>query len=316
MTFYTLASSWGQSFVFVILGLMVLFSLRLTQADPHVVSGFVIVLIYITSPMQVILNLLPAINRANVALAKVEQLGLELSANVEGSWEDPGAPEADWNELELDGVTYIYQREADDTPFTLGPVDLTLRQGELVFITGGNGSGKTTFAKLLSGLYHPAGGVIRLNGRVINEDNVEYYRQHFSTVFSDFYLFEDFPGLGQRTLGSNVKDYLDRLQLSQKVQFGDGKLSTLKLSHGQRKRLALLTAYLEDRPIYLFDEWAADQDPHFKDIFYNQILRELKAAGKTALVITHDDRYYHLADRLIKLEYGQVTSAVAETAGV
>jgi putative ATP-binding cassette transporter len=86
----------------------------------------------------------------------------------------------------------------------------------------------------------------------------------------------------------------------------EGAFSTLALSQGQRKRLALLTAYLEDRPIYLFDEWAADQDPQFKEIFYHHLLPELRARNKTVLVITHDDRYYDVADRLIKLDYGKL----------
>jgi putative pyoverdin transport system ATP-binding/permease protein len=96
------------------------------------------------------------------------------------------------------------------------------------------------------------------------------------------------------------------LQLSHKVQVKDGSLSTTELSQGQRKRLALLTAYLDDRPIYLFDEWVADQDPFFREVFYQQILPELKKRDKAVLVISHDDRYFHLCDRLIKLDYGQI----------
>ena len=80
--------------------------------------------------------------------------------------------------------------------------------------------------------------------------------------------------------------------------------STTHLSHGQRQRLALLGAYLEDRPIYVFDEWAANQEPQFRNIFYRQILPELKARGKLAVVISHDDRYFDVADRLIRLTSG------------
>jgi putative ATP-binding cassette transporter len=317
MAYHSVAASWGQTFIFVTIVLMVLFSARLEPTNPQVVTGYVIVLVYITSPLQVILNLMPSIARANVSVAKIERLGLELSANVERAAEAPAVPDGDWNELGLEGVTYSYTPEGDDTPFTLGPVDLTLRQGELVFITGGNGSGKTTFAKLLTGLYLPAGGTIYLNGRAVGEENVEHYRQHFSAVFSDFYLFDNFPGLDHPALGARVEEYLERLGLARKVRFDGGKLSTLKLSQGQRKRLALLTAYLEDRPIYLFDEWAADQDPHFKEVFYKHLLPELKERGKTVLVITHDDRYYHLADRLVRLEYGHIsaTAAPAPAAG-
>ncbi|BDI14299.1 hypothetical protein ANSO36C_01010 [Nostoc cf. commune SO-36] len=141
---------------------------------------------------------------------------------------------------------------------------------------------------------------------LISEENREWYRQHFSVVFSDFYLFEELLGLKNSDLDAQAKKYLKQLQLDHKVKVENGQLSTTSLSQGQRKRLALLTAYLEDRPIYLFDEWAADQDPVFKEIFYTQLLPELRSRGKTVLVISHDDHYFHLANRIIKLDYGQI----------
>jgi len=58
--------------------------------------------------------------------------------------------------------------------------------------------------------------------------------------------------------------------------------------------------------VYLFDEWAADQDPVFKKVFYTQLLPELKARGKAVLVISHDERYFGAADRVIRLDYGKL----------
>jgi putative ATP-binding cassette transporter len=132
------------------------------------------------------------------------------------------------------------------------------------------------------------------------------YRQQFSAVFFDFYLFERLFGFEGKDVDAESQKYLDLLQLSHKLTIKDGHLSTVDLSQGQRKRVALLNAYLEDRPIYIFDEWAADQDPQFKQIFYYELVPELKSRGKTVIVISHDDRYYHLADRLIKLESGKI----------
>jgi putative ATP-binding cassette transporter len=148
--------------------------------------------------------------------------------------------------------------------FVLGALSLTFHPRELVFIVGGNGSGKSTFAKLITGLYIPETGEIRLNGKSITGQNLEWYRQHFSAVFSDFYLFERLLGLSSYDLNTQAQKYLQQLHLEHKVQVNDGVLSTIALSQGQRKRLALLTAYLEDRPFYLFDEWASDQDPFFR----------------------------------------------------
>jgi len=188
----------------------------------------------------------------------------------------------------------------------LGPINLVFQPGELVFLVGGNGSGKSTLAKLITGLYPPETGEIRLDGEPITDENRDDYRQLFSAVFSDFYLFESLLGLHTTNLDARAKAYLAELHLDHKVKVRNGDLSTTALSQGQRKRLALLTAYLEDRPFYVFDEWASDQDPLFKEIFYTQLLPELKARGKTALIITHDEKFFHLADRTIKLDYGRL----------
>jgi putative ATP-binding cassette transporter len=124
-------------------------------------------------------------------------------------------------------------------------------------------------------------------------------------------LFDNFLGLSNTNLDAQAQEYLSLLHLQHKVKVRNGALSTTAVSQGQRKRLALLTAYLENRPFYLFDEWAADQDPYFKNIFYTQLLPELKARGKTVLVISHDDKYFEVADRIIKLDYGKLALSSA-----
>jgi putative ATP-binding cassette transporter len=216
--------------------------------------------------------------------------------------------------LELVDIKHTYHREKEDDSFTLGPIRMSFQPGEIVYLVGGNGSGKSSLAKVITGLYTPASGTIRLNGRPINETNRDDYRQLFSAVFADFYLFDNLLGAPNLDLDAQAREYLGLLHLEHKVKVKDGVLSTTQLSSGQRKRLALLSAYLEDRPFYLFDEWASDQDPLFKDIFYTQLLPDLKARNKTVLVITHDDRYFHLADRIIKLDYGKIETRHADSA--
>lgn len=307
LTIYTIAASWGQLLVFVVIGLLLFVLSGWISINATILTGFTLAILYLMTPLQVIMNTLPNMSRASVALKNVEELGLTLtpSSSEEASPKllSAGQP---WAELELRGVTHSYRREGEDSLFVLGPIDLTLRPGELVFLTGGNGSGKTTLSKLLLGLYKPESGELRLNGQPVTDEMLDYYRQHFSVVFADFYLFDSFLGLNPDELDARARQYLTQLQLEHKVQVKDKKLSTTELSQGQRKRLALLTAYLEDRPIYLFDEWAADQDPLFKEIFYYQLLPELKAKGKTVIAITHDDRYYHVGDRIIKLDDGKI----------
>jgi putative ATP-binding cassette transporter len=209
-------------------------------------------------------------------------------------------------------VRHHYHREREDDNFMLGPIDLVLKPGELVFLVGGNGSGKSTLAKVLTGLYPPAEGEIRLNGRAIDDLNRDDFRQCFSTVFSDYFLFERTVGAGGAAADARARDYLERLHLDHKVSIKDGLFSTTQLSQGQRKRLALLCAYIEDRPFYLFDEWASDQDPLFKEVFYTRLLPELRSQNKAVLVITHDDRYFACADRVVKLDYGKITGGPIE----
>jgi putative ATP-binding cassette transporter len=240
-------------------------------------------------------------------LRKVEQLGLALSAHPDENRGAAPAPAEALATLELSQVTHHYYREREDDHFMLGPIDLTFRPGELVFLVGGNGSGKSTLAKVITGLYPPASGEIRLNGRTIDDRNRDDYRQCFSAVFSDYFLFDRIVGVARNGVDGRARDYLERLHLNHKVSIADGEFSTTQLSQGQRKRLALLCAYLEDRPFYVFDEWASDQDPLFKDVFYTQLLPELRSRGKAVLVITHDDRYFGCADRLVRLDYGKIT---------
>jgi putative pyoverdin transport system ATP-binding/permease protein len=307
ISIFIAAVSWGQILFFIVIGLLLFALAGSLNLSGQVLTSSTLAMLYMMTPLEVILGALPNMGRASVALKKVEALGLSLKAkSVEDSLAAPPASLTHWGELDLAGVMHTYHREKENSRFTLGPIDLSFKPGETVFLTGGNGSGKTTLVKLIVGLYAPEGGEIRLNGQPVTDQAREFYRQHFSVVFSDFFLFESLLGIEARELDAKAREYLTQLHLDHKVQVKDGRLSTTDLSQGQRKRLALLAAYLEDRPIYVFDEWAADQDPLFKEIFYLQLLPELKARGKTVLVISHDDHYYHVADRLIKMDYGLI----------
>ena len=305
MVYFLLAGSWGHILFFVFIGALLFIVPRAAGSNVGVLIACTVTVLYMMTPLEMIMNSVVVLSRANVALEKVKALGLTLIAE-EGPGKAGVLPAAEWKALEVDGVTHSYHREKEDSFFTLGPIDLSFRRGELVFITGGNGSGKTTLVKLLSGLYKPESGRIQFNGQPVTTETMESYRQQFSVVFSDFYLFENLLGFDSPELDARALDYLIELQLDRKVQVKDGHLSTIALSQGQRKRLALLVAYLEDRSIYIFDEWAADQDPQFKDIFYYQLLPALKAKGKTVIVVSHDDRYYRVADRVIRLTNGQL----------
>jgi putative ATP-binding cassette transporter len=307
LTTYLLAYQWSNLLYYLAIGLILCVFPIWPDISKEVIRDFTLVFLFMMSPLTILTNSMPVFGRASVAVDKVQKLGESLQAQM--SQANTASLPAAWStfrSLSLQNITHSFHREKENRSFTLGPINLDFKPGELVFLVGGNGSGKTTLAMLLLGLCRPESGVIRLNGKAITEDNKEAYLQNFSVVFSDFYLFDELFGLDVKNMNEQVADYLERLHLHHKVSIDNGIFSTLDLSQGQRKRLALLVAYLEDRPFYVFDEWAADQDPEFKDVFYMELLPALKAQGKTVLAITHDDRYFHIADRCIKLEEGRI----------
>jgi putative ATP-binding cassette transporter len=305
--FHGVANSVGQMLVFTAIG-TVLFAPITGRSGMTVLAGSIITLLYITTALQFVMNKLPMIGRADVAFQRLDDLTRQLEA--------PGVMELDHDivqdiglqceDLTLKAVTHEYPGKKKKEAFTLGPIDINLKPGQLVVLAGGNGSGKTTLAKVITGLYSAENGEVLLNGEPITDENRELYRQHFSAIFYDFHLFESLLGLEEPDLDDRARERLALLRLNKVVTIENGVLSTTQLSQGQRKRLALLTATLEDRPIYVFDEWAADQDPEFKDFFYRDLLPELKAKGKLVLIICHDDHYFDVADRMIKLESGKI----------
>lgn len=299
------AASGGHLLLFLVLGGLLLLAPDAAGADPTLVS-YMMVLIYMIGPMQVFLDALPRLGRANAAMRRIEELGLTLADHGEEQGGAPPARNLGFREVALDGVVFTFGDPDERHRFALGPLDLVLRAGELTFVIGGNGSGKTTLAKLLTGLYEPDEGRLLVDGVPLTRERLEEYRRRFAVVFSDSFLFDGLLGLDENALDRKAQSYIERLELGDKVMVEDGVFSTTALSQGQRKRLTLLTAYLEDQKIYVFDEWAADQDPAFKHTFYSELLPELKSRGKAVVVISHDDRYYGVADRIIKLESGRI----------
>ncbi|WP_437277992.1 cyclic peptide export ABC transporter [Sorangium sp. So ce375] len=320
-TEYAIALGWGALLFHAVLGLTLFALPAWTGLTATAAAGVTLAMLYLMAPFAESIEFLPLIGRAGVALTKVNDLGLALTPGAEApsAGARPAEPlggrdERDgldgsraWTRLDLVGVTHRYYREQEDGSFRLGPIDLSFQPGELVFLVGGNGSGKTTLALLLLGLHAPESGEIRLDGVPIDDGNREQYRQLFSVVFADYHLFEHLLGLSDADLDERARRYLARLRLDHRVRVEEGALHVSGLSQGQRKRLALVTACLEDRPFYVFDEWASDQDPEFRRVFYTELLPELRAMGKTVLVITHDDQYFALADRCLRLDFGVLT---------
>ncbi|MEM7725033.1 MAG: cyclic peptide export ABC transporter [Cyanobacteria bacterium P01_A01_bin.45] len=310
MVLYAIASGYGLGLFFLPLGILLLGLTKVMSIPIEVLTSYTLTFLYAITPMRSILNNLPEISKVSIALDKIESLELSLSEQTNEPLFPTDLDFEDWTSLELVGVNHAYRGEKEEHHFSLDNINLKFQPGEIVFIVGGNGSGKSTLVKLITGLYTPESGNILFNNHPVTDDNREWYRQQFSVVFYDFYLFDRLLGI-EENRETEIQDYLTRLELEHKVTVEKGILSTINLSQGQRKRLALLTAYLEDRPIYVFDEWASDQDPVFKKVFYQKLLPQLKQRGKTVIAISHDDRYFTECDRLIKLDYGRVVENVS-----
>jgi putative ATP-binding cassette transporter len=286
-----------------------------------VLSGFVLVLLYMKSPVQQLVAALPVIGRAQVAFKRIADLSAQF-ANPEPhlAIEGPDVAQPPVERIVLRDVRYAFPAVPGSKPFELGPVDLEVNRGEILFIVGENGCGKTTLIKLLLGIYEPQCGEVLLNGNPITADRRDDYRQLFSAIFFDYYLFGDvLPA--HTPAPREIDHYLERLDIAHKVVLSNGAFSTTDLSAGQRKRLALIQVYLERRPIAVFDEWAAEQDPTFRRIFYEELLPDLRRQGKTLVVVSHDDRYFHVADRCIRVDGGRLVvdrpvSRVPATAAV
>ena len=296
----------GQVLFFLLIGSVLLFFSIKLEIDPVVTVSFLFILLYLLGAIENIMVLLPSLVQAKVSLRRIKELEVELlqsKMQLEGYDNDDVAEQLD--SIEIRDMCFKYTSEEFENEFEIGPVNATIERGDIVFIYGGNGSGKTTFMHVLLGLLHPTNGGIYLNGTVITNYNRKQFRKLFSVVFNDFHLFDKFYG-NEDFDKEKAREYLEIFELQDKVQITDQGFSSTHFSTGQRKRLALIAALLEDTQVIVMDEWAADQDPYFRKKFYTEIIPIIKKKGKTVIAITHDDRYYGNCNKLFRMEFGKL----------
>jgi cyclic peptide transporter len=295
----------GESFLIIVLGAV---GFGIPRVFPDIstftLMSFIMILLYLIGPINGILNSIPTLTNIKISWDRIKGFEKDIPANIdpailEKDFKKPQAVEA----LEAHGLEYQYHDKNGDQSFSVGPIDFSARKGEITFIIGGNGSGKTTLAKLLTGLYNPEKGTVSVkNGDQDEQPLGEYY----STVFSNYHLFNKLYNVNLDGREGEISEHLKTLRLEEKVNIDGDSFSTIDLSGGQRKRLALMLCYLENSPIYLFDEIAADQDPEFRKFFYRDLLPRMKAEGKIVIAITHDDHYFDVADKIVKMDMGKI----------
>jgi putative ATP-binding cassette transporter len=267
--------------------------------------GVVMALLYIAAPVTNILGMMRQLNVGHIALRRINYLSSFEEDSYTG---DPTKPLDTWSDYNVRDMTYIYptQDSSQGRGFFLEPISLSFKAGQINFIVGGNGSGKSTLSKLLSLHYVPSAGGIFFDNEQVTAENILQARSRISVIYSNYYLFRELYRDVSCADVDKINNYIDMLGLAGKTEFINGRFTTTKLSDGQRRRLALLVALLDDKEIYIFDEWAADQDPEFKNIFYKKILQDMKSNNKLIIVVTHDDRYFDCADRVVFMEDGKM----------
>ena len=300
----------SQTTFYFLIATMVFILPRLAQtAFSDVVTRLTAAILFILGPLSSLVGTIPVFSQASVAVANLQRLETQLEQlqreAKDRDEENDAAPE-EFHEIRLTEVRFAYRDRQGVPTFELGPLSLSIPKGELLFLVGGNGSGKSTLLKLLAGLYYPDSGKIELDGRDLADVGYTSYRNLFSVIFTDYHLFQRLFGL-RHVRAELVSALLNNMQIADKTRFVKGRFINQELSTGQRKRLALIVSLLENRPICIFDEWAADQDPTFRHHFYTEILPALQQQGKTIIAATHDDRYFDVADRVLKMEAGGFT---------
>jgi cyclic peptide transporter len=295
---------------YIILGLVMYAFPLVANIDVSQTSTFIVTILYLIGPVSTLISTVPFYTRVKIALERLQEYEVFVNTRMKENitYNEAYEIHEKLQVLRFENVVYEYKDEESGSSFTVGPINLEVSRGEVLFIVGGNGSGKSTFINLLTGLYKPVSGSIYLNDLEINLDNYPYYSNKISAIFTNNYLFnENYEGFDLVGFDSRIAYYIEEMRLSDIIKI-DGEKNKMnhKLSKGQQKRVAMIYALMEEREILVLDEWAAEQDPEFRAYFYEVLIQELRHMGKTIIAVTHDDAYFNCADRLIKFDYGKI----------
>jgi putative ATP-binding cassette transporter len=296
----------SQSAMYLLLASVVFMVPAFSDTKGGSITQVTTALMFVVGVCMGIVQTIPILQAADVASDNIERLEAKLRAIV-GETQLDLEPRSRFDKIEMRDVVFSYMDKSSEAVFRVGPLNFTLHSGDIVFISGGNGSGKSTFLKLLAGLYEPDSGELLLDGVRVDDTNRDAYRALIAAIFVDYHLFQRLYGIADPGPGE-INRLLTQFRLTDKTRLTGGEFSTLDLSGGQRKRLALIVSLLEKRPILLLDEWTADQDPDFRRKFYDELLPDLKQVGETVVVITHDDRYLAELDlpaRKLRMDEGR-----------
>ncbi|WP_241591179.1 multidrug ABC transporter permease/ATP-binding protein [Rosenbergiella epipactidis] len=301
-SYHLSAINWSNIMMLGLIGVIFLLAETQGWVSMAVATSFSLTILFMRTPLLQAIGAYPTLLSGELAFKKINEL---LPEKPSAQPDETHKVKENWQQLHWDSMTWQYP----DNGFQVGPLSMTVNRGETLFIIGANGSGKSTLSLLLTGLYPMAQGHAYCDGQPINSKSL---LSLFSVVFTKPYLFDTVfiePSESDHALAA---EWLARLQLTNKITINNHQLSTLSLSAGQSKRVALLLAMAEKRDILFLDEWAAEQDPQFRRYFYRELLPWLKQLGKTLLIISHDDDYFDVADRVYAMQQGHLRLLSAE----
>lgn len=276
--------------------------------DRQDVIAYVVVLLFLSGPINNLINLQQDYTRIFIANKRIKNFAKDFETDVlEENNENQNLKT--FESLNFKNVCFSYESENEEKAFALGPVNLDINQGEVLFVVGGNGSGKSTFINILTGLYEPTKGNILLNSTT--DINIKSdFQNSMTTVFTNNHIFSNNYDDYKLEDNEEYKRLLETMQLDTVVTDDKEESARRSFSKGQSKRMSMIFALLEKKSILVLDEWAADQDPHFRKYFYEELIPRLKEEGKTIVAVTHDDAYFHLADRIVKFDSGKIVKDV------
>jgi len=308
-----------QVLMYAVVGLMIFVVPILSTDFSTSVMQATTTSLFLTASLTGIIQSVPSLSQSNAAAR--ELIGLEEKILFKEPQQGSNIREvfSTLESIRIENICYRYTNgngapqpagspPLGSQPFSLGPINYEFKAGKVYFVRGNNGSGKTTLIRMLVGLSQPTSGQIYVNDVPIALPATSDYRDLFSVVFTDFHLFKKLYGLHDVT-PTEIQHLIELFQMEKKVSVTEGIFSNLRFSTGQKKRLALIVALLEKRQVIILDEWAADQDPEFRHLFYAKIIPMMRAMGKTVIAITHDDHYYQSADYLLQMVNGQLVTS-------
>lgn len=303
---FAVSQMFSETTFYLLIGTVVFILPQFTSLEVNDVTKVTTAILFIIGPIETVVNAFPLFFKANIAIENINKLKEQFKQQVKSDVKTPSVDTfKGFNCIKFIDLEFNYKDKELESTFSVGPINLEIKRNHTYLIKGGNGSGKSSLLKLLSGLYSTNNGRIEIDGKLIEEKEQPSYRELFSIIFTDFHLFDKLYGLTDID-DQKVKELLKKFDLDKKTDFKEGKFTNIDLSTGQKKRLGLIVSLLENKNIYIYDEVAADQDPEFRHYFYTTFLKELKDNDKTIILVSHDDKYFDTADQILHMDNGLV----------